>query len=154
LPESEPPAQPTSRAPAAAPAIAKSSARPVIRVFLTFPVPRAQLQRAMSLSRSHLVARVTLALAVGLVCALGARPAAAAGAFPASAGVLVPAGRPHAVTLATNFGVIKSEDDGATWTWSCEQDPNGSRDLYQYGAATKLRLFARDATGLVFTDDG
>jgi len=108
----------------------------------------------MSLSRPHLVARVTLAFAVLLVCALRARPAAADGAFPASAGVLVPAGLPHGITLATNFGVIKSQDDGATWTWSCEQDPNGSRDLYQYGAASKLRLFARDATGLVFTDDG
>lgn len=68
--------------------------------------------------------------------------------------VLVPAARPHEIVLATNFGLIMSVDDGATWTWSCEQDAKGARDLYQYGAPDKLRLFARDAVGLVFTDDG
>ncbi|HET6146575.1 MAG TPA: MYXO-CTERM sorting domain-containing protein [Polyangia bacterium] len=68
--------------------------------------------------------------------------------------VLLPAGRPHEIVLTTNFGIITSADDGATWTWSCEQDERGSRDLYQYGAPGQLRLFARDAIGLVFSDDG
>ena len=93
-----------------------------------------------------------LVAALGVV--LGARSAAADGAFPESMSVLVPAGRPHEIVLATNFGIITSEDDGATWTWSCEQDQQGSRDLYQYGAPGRLRLYARDAVGLVFTDDG
>src|SRR5262249_48561147 len=31
---------------------------------------------------------------------------------------------------------------------------NGSRNLYQLGPAPRLRLFARDLGGLVFTDDG
>lgn len=108
----------------------------------------------MSLSRSRPVALVRAALLATLAPALGARSAVADGAFPDSMSVLVPAGRPHEIVLATNFGLITSEDDGATWTWSCEQDQRGSRALYQYGAPPKLRLFARDATGLVFTDDG
>jgi photosystem II stability/assembly factor-like uncharacterized protein len=108
----------------------------------------------MSLSRSRPVALVNAALLATLASALATRFAVADGAFPDSMSVLVPAGRPHEIVLATNFGLISSEDDGETWTWSCEQDQRGSRDLYQYGAPQKLRLFARDATGLVFTDDG
>jgi hypothetical protein len=89
-----------------------------------------------------------------LASVLGARRASADGAFPQSMSVLVPAARPRQIVLATNFGIVTSVDDGATWTWSCEQDQRGARDLYQYGAPGKLRLFARDAVGLVFTDDG
>ena len=108
----------------------------------------------MSLSRHPPVGLVTVSLLAALASALGARSALADGAFPDSMSVLVPAGRPHEIVLATNFGIITSEDHGASWTWSCEQDQRGSRGLYQYGAPDKLRLFARDAVGLVFTDDG
>jgi MYXO-CTERM domain-containing protein len=93
------------------------------------------------------------AVACALAALAGAGRARANGAFPDSQSVLVPADRPHEIVLATNFGVIHSEDDGATWTWSCEQDMNGTRDLYQLGPPAKHRLYARDGTGLVFTDD-
>jgi MYXO-CTERM domain-containing protein len=93
------------------------------------------------------------AVACALVALAGAGGARANGAFPDSQSVLVPADRPHEIVLATNFGVIHSEDDGNTWTWSCEQDPNGTRDLYQLGPPAKHRLYARDGSGLVFTDD-
>lgn len=108
----------------------------------------------MSLSRQPPAALVTASLLAAIASALGARSAAADGAFPDSMSVLAPAGRPHEIVLATNFGIITSEDDGASWAWSCEQDQRGSRGQYQYGAPDKLRLFARDAVGLVFTDDG
>src|SRR5207249_169814 len=51
-------------------------------------------------------------------------------------------------------GLVTSSDGGRTWTWSCEQDPNGMRSLYQLGPAPRRRLFARDSNGLVFTDNG
>jgi len=84
---------------------------------------------------------------------LAARPALGNGAFPDSQAVITPADRPHEILLATNFGLITSTDDGRSWTWSCEQDPNGRRNLYQLGAPPSRRLFARDSSGLVFTDD-
>jgi hypothetical protein len=108
----------------------------------------------MTLFRRRSGAVVAASLLAAVASVLGARRACADGAFPQSMSVLVPAARPHEIVLATNFGIITSADDGVTWTWSCEQDQRGSRDLYQYGAAAKLRLFARDAIGLAFTDDG
>lgn len=83
-----------------------------------------------------------------------ARPAAANGAFPDSQAVLTPAGRPNQIVLATNFGIIRSEDGGGTWLWSCEQDQDGTRNLYQFGPPPAHRLYARDQSGLVHTDDG
>jgi hypothetical protein len=93
-------------------------------------------------------------LLVALPVTLLAGRAAGNGAFPDSQAVLTPVERPHQILLATNFGLIASDDDGRRWTWSCEQDPRGTRNLYQLGPAPGLRLFARDAGGLVFTDDG
>ena len=84
---------------------------------------------------------------------LVAGPALGNGAFPDSQAVITPADRPLEVLLATNFGLITSTDGGRSWTWSCEQDPNGRRNLYQLGAPPSRRLFARDSSGLVFTDD-
>jgi photosystem II stability/assembly factor-like uncharacterized protein len=75
------------------------------------------------------------------------------GAFPDSQTVLTPDDRPMEVLLSTNFGLITSDDGGGRWTWSCEQDPNGTRNLYQLGPSPRHRLFARDSSGLVFTDD-
>ena len=31
-----------------------------------------------------------------------------------------PVGAPHRILLAANFGMIVSEDDGATWRYACE----------------------------------
>ncbi|HEY8925625.1 MAG TPA: sialidase family protein, partial [Polyangia bacterium] len=93
---------------------------------------------------------VVVAAAAGC---LVARPALGNGAFPDSQAVITPADLPHEILLATNFGLVTSTDDGKSWTWSCEQDPNGRRNLYQLGAPPSRRLFARDSSGLVFTDD-
>ena len=61
------------------------------------------------------------------------QPATADGAFPDSLSVLVPAGHPHEIVLATNFGPLISEDDGATWSWVCEQAIALLVSLYQVG---------------------
>ena len=50
--------------------------------------------------------------------------ARADGAFPTPEAVLVPADRPQEIILATNFGLVISEDAGQTWSWSCERDEN------------------------------
>jgi photosystem II stability/assembly factor-like uncharacterized protein len=88
-----------------------------------------------------------------MAACLAASPAFGNGAFPDSQAVITPPDRPSEILLATNFGLITSTDDGRTWTWSCEQDPNGMRNLYQLGPSPRHRLFARDSGGLVLTDD-
>lgn len=93
--------------------------------------------------------RFALFLAVLLL----AGPALGNGAFPDSQAVLTPEDWSQQILLSTNFGLITSNDGGGTWTWSCEQDPNGRRNLYQLGPPPRHRLFARDLSGLVFTDD-
>jgi len=57
------------------------------------------------------------------------RAARADGAFPDAQAVLLPRDRPDEVILATNFGLVFTQDDGATWTYSCENDQtlNGFR---------------------------
>jgi hypothetical protein len=55
--------------------------------------------------------------------------------------------------LVTNFGLVSTEDGGATWTWSCEQDTNALGVLYQLGPAPRRRLFAVANQQVVFSDD-
>jgi photosystem II stability/assembly factor-like uncharacterized protein len=83
------------------------------------------------------------------------RPAYANGAFPDSLQLLLPADRPHEIVLATNFGLISSEDDGQTWLWACEPDQNDNAILYQVGPSPGNRIYAiLLRTGLVYSDDG
>jgi len=96
------------------------------------------------------------ALEVGAVAALAiAVPAAARanGAFPAVQTVLVPADRPQETMLATNFGLVLTEDGGQTWSWSCEQDANAYAIFYQLGPAPRRRLFALANGNIIYTDD-
>ena len=75
------------------------------------------------------------------------------GAFPDSQSILLPTDRPKAIALATNFGIISTEDDGATWTWSCEQPLSSYGTLYQLGPMPMDRLYAISESGLIRTDD-
>src|SRR5689334_2030057 len=59
------------------------------------------------------------------------KQAVADGAFPDSMQIFVPADAPHRIILATNFGLITSDDDGATWEWSCELRSDDNTILYQ-----------------------
>jgi hypothetical protein len=90
-----------------------------------------------------------------LACALAltARTALADGAFPDSQNILAPADRPHSIWLATNFGLVLSEDDGQTWTWSCEQSGNSFGMFYQLGASPTDRMYTVSLRRVGFSDD-
>ena len=95
------------------------------------------------------VAALVIALAVAVP-----RQAAADGAFPDSMQIFVPADAPHRIILATNFGLIVSDDDGATWEWTCEPRADDNTILYQKAASPSQRIFAvLIAHPMVFTDD-
>jgi MYXO-CTERM domain-containing protein len=100
------------------------------------------------------MARLTGALlfALGSIAITGR--ALANGAFPDSQSILLPADRPNQIVLATNFGLITSDDDAQTWTWSCEQPASANARLYQVGPAPLDRLFAISTVGLAYSDDG
>jgi uncharacterized protein (TIGR03382 family) len=52
---------------------------------------------------------------------LAVSPAAHAnGAFPDEFSIHFPAGAPHRILVGANFGLLVSEDDGATWRYACE----------------------------------
>jgi hypothetical protein len=104
--------------------------------------------------RGVLVRRVATALAVAVAVSLaGAGAARADGAFPDSLSVLLPADRPHRIALATNFGLVSSNDDGTTWTWVCEGALTNCSNLYSESAPPSKRLFALSADSLVYSDD-
>jgi len=95
---------------------------------------------------------VSLAALV-VVLVLGAGAARADGAFPDSLSIVLPADRPHRISLATNFGLISSDDDGDTWSWVCEGPLTNCSTLYSVSAAPADRLYALSADSLVFSDD-
>jgi uncharacterized membrane protein YgcG len=97
--------------------------------------------------------RLCAAGLIAVSAALSAPVARADGAFPGSESILTPAALPHHIILATNFGLVTSRDDGATWTWSCEQTLSELPSLYQMGAPPLNRIYAVGTNGLVFTDD-
>ena len=68
----------------------------------------------------HRVTAGTVALAIIAGVAAMAPAARANGAFPDEFSVHLPAGAPHRIFLGTNFGLVVSEDDGATWRYACE----------------------------------
>jgi MYXO-CTERM domain-containing protein len=97
-----------------------------------------------------------LALAIAWT-AIAAVPgtALANGALPGSYGILLPTGRPHDVVLATNFGLIISEDEGASWLWTCEQPAIDLGFFYALGPRPNERYYAVSPTqGLAYSDDG
>ena len=97
--------------------------------------------------------RAWFALAVGL--ALAPRPAAANGAFPGSQALLLPADRPLEIVLATNFGLLISEDGGTSWQWTCERPETSMGALYGVGAPPDDRLFSLSPdVGLAVSNDG
>jgi hypothetical protein len=82
-----------------------------------------------------------------------AGPARADGAFPDSLQILLPADQPNVIGLATNFGVILSEDAGRTWQWVCEVEELQYSSLYQVGPPPLNRFFAASIHGIVSSDD-
>jgi MYXO-CTERM domain-containing protein len=93
-------------------------------------------------------------LAAAFTLALAPQVSRADGAFPNGQSILVPADRPDEIVLATNFGLVTSEDAGRTWLYSCELAVTSYGRLYQVGPAPADRLFAIAGGKLVFSDDG
>lgn len=98
------------------------------------------------------------ALAFGLLLALsrllGTTPARADGTFPEPRQILLPADRPRQIILATNFGLIFSEDSGKTWLFSCERGLSNYAGPYLLGAQSPHRIFAlTSGAGLIHSDD-
>lgn len=75
------------------------------------------------------------------------------GAFPDSLQLLLPADHPQQIIMSTTFGLIMTEDDGQTWSWSCEQPNTTNAALYQVGSAPQNRLYALSGDGLAFSDN-
>lgn len=80
------------------------------------------------------------------------RLARADGAFPDSQIILTPLDRPREIILVTNFGLIQSEDGGATWLWSCEQAANMYGAYYQLGLPPRDRLYTLVGSQVAFSD--
>ena len=77
------------------------------------------------------------------------------GAFPDSDAVLLPADRPQQIILATNFGLIISDDGGTTWQWTCERPETAMGALYTLGAPPHDRLYSLSPdVGLAMSSDG
>jgi len=85
---------------------------------------------------------------------LSATPARAHAGFPEAKQILLPVDRPQQIILATNFGLIFSEDSGGTWLFSCEDALSAYAAPYLLGAAPLHRIFAMTAgAGLIYSDD-
>ncbi len=99
------------------------------------------------------------ALAVALVCAVAlvaalATDARGDGAFPDSMALFAPADRPHELVLGTNFGLVLTDDDGATWHLVCEPAIATFVSMYQMTAPPDDALFAETPYGLAWSRDG
>jgi hypothetical protein len=81
------------------------------------------------------------------------RSALADGAFPDSEKLLLPADRAQQVSLGTNFGLVLSDDGGASWTWTCETDQTSGASFYVQAAPPSDRIFAVSPAGLARSDD-
>lgn len=81
------------------------------------------------------------------------RAARADGAFPDSLGILLPADRPEVILAATNFGMLVSTDDGATFHWVCEEAIGPYAAPYQLGPPPDDRVIAVHYQGLSMSPD-
>jgi hypothetical protein len=93
-----------------------------------------------------------------MICA-GAVPAlpgaaAADGAFPSSQAVLLPRDRPREIILGATFGLIFTEDDGASWRYACETDMTRQGRNYVIGAPPDDRIYGISDQGAPVSADG
>jgi photosystem II stability/assembly factor-like uncharacterized protein len=81
-----------------------------------------------------------------------ARPATseANGALPSTTQVLLPPSPSPAIIVTTTFGLISSDDGGASWRWMCEHGEASGGNFYQLAGP---RLFTIGTGGLVVSDD-
>jgi hypothetical protein len=89
-----------------------------------------------------------------IVALLAPAMAHANGAFPDSLAILLPREQPQKITLATNFGLIFSADDGRTWEWTCEHGSSLGAIYYQLGPPPHEATYALGLDLVRSTDDG
>src|SRR4051812_25568010 len=111
------------------------------------PVKRAFRARASTVGRLGAVAVFVALLVARLVTVLlgplwFSGVARANNGIPGSLGVLLPLDKPQEVGLATTFGLILSDDGGASWAWTCEQTSTSMANVYTVGAPPADRLYA------------
>jgi photosystem II stability/assembly factor-like uncharacterized protein len=92
-------------------------------------------------------------LSLLLMLLLIAAPAQAHHAAPDTTQVLLPADRATSLVLATNFGLITSDDGGGSWRWQCDQGLGAGGYRYQLAAAPGRRLFTLGMAGVAHSDD-
>jgi len=117
-------------------------------------------------SRNRSRRNIRLFLAALAIAAGGtitrARAARANGAFPDAQAVLLPRDRGDEIILGTTFGLVFSQDDGATWTYACEADQTVNGFRYTIGppsagspSGDRIYAVSMPAPGLpVSADDG
>lgn len=113
-------------------------------------------RRARDYARRTIASRAVMLRFVQLLAVLAlALPASARadGAFPDSLGIFLPADRPHEIFAATNFGLLISDDDGATWRWVCEEAIGPYASPYQLGPPPDDRIMAVHYQGLAVSAD-
>jgi hypothetical protein len=80
--------------------------------------------------------------------------AKANGAFPDEFSVHLPADAPHRIFMGTNFGLVVSEDDGASWRYACEPYVVGAiSNAILYQLAPDGTMFAASLGGLTRSSD-
>jgi photosystem II stability/assembly factor-like uncharacterized protein len=82
------------------------------------------------------------------------KPAVADGAFPGSQAVLLPRDRPREIILGATFGLVFSDDDGATWRYACETDLTRQARNYVVGPPPDDRIYAVSDQGAPLSGDG
>jgi hypothetical protein len=97
--------------------------------------------------------RWLIAAALACLGPLWTAPATGNGAFPSADSVLLPATQPRTIVLGTTFGLMISEDDGASWSWICEHGLSTDGTAYQTVAAPGSRVIALAIDRMVYTDD-
>jgi hypothetical protein len=115
--------------------------------------------RTVRLSRTAIIVIVRWLLVFSAIFLLAApSPVWADGAFPNSMGIFAPADKPKELVLATNFGLLISDDyggdGGTTWRLTCELavgPPNVT--FYQMGAPPADVTYAVTPCGLSISSD-
>lgn len=115
-------------------------------------VRRSRNWLGMSVLVSGFLRIVPILLGVGFVAGFvggSVKPARADGAFPEAQSVLLPRDRPNEIVLATTFGLVSTEDGGATWHFSCEASntPMVGGGRYAMGPPPEDRIYAKTDIG-------
>src|SRR5215470_6725603 len=97
--------------------------------------------------------KIPALVAISVVLLCPAMPVQANGAFPDSMGILLPVDQPNRIIATTNFGLLVSEDEGATWAWVCEQAVGVMTLMYQLGAPPNDILVAASLDRVSYSDD-